>query len=112
VLLRAARSQVYACGMIVIAEVYVGFSVADGRPKVIAVEVRVATAFVVLAAMAITAPAWLVVAGLRTESRTSGSNEPASCKHTMVATVLRHRGLGRRCRARRRDNDRSRLQVI
>jgi hypothetical protein len=64
--------------MIVIAEVYIGFSVAEGRPEVIAVEVRVATAFAVLAAMAITGPAWLVVAGLRTESRTSGSTEPAS----------------------------------
>jgi hypothetical protein len=38
--------------------------VADGRPKVIAVEVSVATAFIVLAAMVITGPAWLLVAGL------------------------------------------------
>jgi hypothetical protein len=50
--------------MIVIASVYIGFSVADGRPKIIAIEVGVATAFVVLGAMAITGPAWLLVAGL------------------------------------------------
>jgi hypothetical protein len=98
--------------MIVIAEVYIGFSVAEGRPEVIAVEVRVATAFVVLAAMAITGPAWLVVAGLRTESRTSGSTEPASSQTHDGGHRSAHRGLGRRCHARRRDNDRSRLQVI
>ena len=57
-------ATVYACGLILIASVYIGFSVADGRPKVIAVEVGVATAFVVIAAMAITGPAWLLVAGL------------------------------------------------
>jgi len=38
--------------------------VADGRPKIIAVEVGVATAFVVPAAIAITGPARLLVAGL------------------------------------------------
>ena len=37
---------------------------ADGRPNVIAVEAAVATTFVVLAEMAITGPAWLLVAGL------------------------------------------------
>ena len=47
-----------------VAAVYIGFSVADGRRNVIAVEVAVATTFVVLAAMAITGPAWLIVAGL------------------------------------------------
>jgi hypothetical protein len=57
-------ATVYACGLILIASVYIGFSVADGRPNVIAVEAAVATTFVVLAAMAITGPAWLIVAGL------------------------------------------------
>jgi hypothetical protein len=47
-----------------IAAVYVGFAVADGRPKVIAVETSVAFAFVVVAAAAITGSPWLLVAGL------------------------------------------------
>jgi hypothetical protein len=42
-------ATVYACGLLLIASVYIGFSVADGRPKIIAVEVAVATAFVVRA---------------------------------------------------------------
>ena len=37
---------------------------ADGRGKVIATEVAVATVFVVVAAAAVTGPAWLLVAGL------------------------------------------------
>jgi hypothetical protein len=41
-------ATVYAFGIIVIASVYIGFSVADGRPKVIAVEVAVASTFVVV----------------------------------------------------------------
>lgn len=46
-----------------IAAVYVGFAVADGRPKVIAVEAAVAGMFVVLAAAGVTGPAWLLVLG-------------------------------------------------
>jgi hypothetical protein len=42
-------ATVYACGLLLIASVYIGFSVADGRPKIIAVEVAAATAFVVRA---------------------------------------------------------------
>ena len=37
---------------------------ADGRGKVIAAEVVVATVFVVVAAAAVTGPAWLLVVGL------------------------------------------------
>ena len=37
---------------------------ADGHPEVIAVEAAVDTTFVVLAAMAITGPVWLIMAGL------------------------------------------------
>ena len=44
--------------------VYVGFAVADGRPKVIAVESSVTFAFVVVAAAAVTGSPWLLVAGL------------------------------------------------
>jgi hypothetical protein len=49
---------------VVIASIYVGFAVADGRPAVLAVEVGVATVFVVLAAVAITSSPWLAVLGL------------------------------------------------
>ena len=57
-------ATVYALGLVFIAAVYIGFSVADGRWKVIAAEVGVATVFVVVAAAAVTGPAWLLVAGL------------------------------------------------
>jgi hypothetical protein len=55
---------VYALGLVVIASVYIGFSVADGRPRVIAVECAVAAVFVVVAAAAVTGPPWLLVLGL------------------------------------------------
>jgi len=57
-------ATVYALGLVVIAPIYIGFAVADGRPKVIAVESSVAFAFVVVAAAAITGSPWLLVAGL------------------------------------------------
>jgi hypothetical protein len=55
---------VYALGLAVIASVYIGFAVADGRPKVIVVESAVASVFVVIAAVAVTGSAWLIVSGL------------------------------------------------
>ena len=57
-------ATVYALGLAVIAAVYVGVAVADGRPKVIAVETGVAFAFVVVAAAAVTGSPWLLVAGM------------------------------------------------
>jgi hypothetical protein len=57
-------ATVYALGLAVIASVYVGFAVADGRPTVIAVESSVTLAFVVVAAAAVTGSPWLLVAGL------------------------------------------------
>jgi hypothetical protein len=57
-------ATVYALGLVLIAAVYIGFSVGDGRPKVIAVETGVASLFVVIAAAAVTGPGWLLVAGL------------------------------------------------
>jgi hypothetical protein len=42
----------------------VGFAVADGRPKVIAVESSVTFAFVIVAAAAVTGSPWLLVAGM------------------------------------------------
>jgi hypothetical protein len=57
-------ATVYALGVIVIASIYVGFAVGDGRPKVIAVESGIAMGFVMVAAAAITGSPWLLVAGL------------------------------------------------
>lgn len=50
--------------MAIIASVYIGFAVADGRSVVIATEIGVASAFIVLAAVAITSAPWLVVIAL------------------------------------------------
>ena len=55
---------VYALGLAVIAAVYIGFAVADGRALVIAAESTVAAAFVVVAAAAVTGSPWLLVVGL------------------------------------------------
>jgi hypothetical protein len=57
-------TTVYALGLALIAAVYLGFAVADGRGRVLAVETVVASAFVIVAAAAVTGPAWLMVAGL------------------------------------------------
>jgi hypothetical protein len=57
------HATVLALELVLIAAVYIGFAVADGRPRVIAVESVVAGLFVVLAATAITATAWLLVLG-------------------------------------------------
>ena len=57
-------ATVYALGLVVIASIYVGFAVADGRPRVIAVESSVTFAFVVVAAAAVTGSPWLLVAGM------------------------------------------------
>jgi hypothetical protein len=56
-------ATVYALELTLIAAVYIGFAVADGRPRIIVVETAVAAAFVLLAATAVTATAWLLVFG-------------------------------------------------
>jgi hypothetical protein len=56
-------ATVYALSLTLIAAVYIGFAVADGRPVVLAVESGVAGVFVVLAAIGVTGPAWLLVLG-------------------------------------------------
>jgi hypothetical protein len=55
---------VWAITLVIIASIYVGFAVADGRPIVIAAEVGVAAGFIILAAVAIGSSPWLVVIGL------------------------------------------------
>ena len=57
-------ATVYAVGIAFIAAVYLGFAVADGRRHVVGVEVAVASIFVLIAALALVASPWLVVAGL------------------------------------------------
>lgn len=56
-------ATVYALVLCFIAAVYVGFAVADGRPRVIAIEVVVAAVFVVLATVSVNGTAWLLVVG-------------------------------------------------
>jgi hypothetical protein len=56
-------ATVYALGLALIASVYIGFAVADGRWLVIAVESNVAAIFVIVAAAAITQSPWLLVVG-------------------------------------------------
>ena len=56
-------ATVQALLLSMIAAVYIGFAVADGRPRVIAVESVVAGVFVVLAAASVTATVWLLVVG-------------------------------------------------
>jgi hypothetical protein len=57
-------ATVYALGLVLIASVYIGFAVADGRWVVIAVETNVAAIFVLVAAAAVTESPGLGVLGL------------------------------------------------
>jgi len=57
-------ATVYALSLPLIAAVYIGFAVADGRPHVLAVETSVVTVFVLVAAATVTGSPWLIVAGL------------------------------------------------
>ena len=54
---------VWSLALVLIASVYIGFAVADGRTVVVAAEVAVAAAFVILATLAIKSP-WLGVIAL------------------------------------------------
>lgn len=56
-----ALSTVHALAITLIAAVYIGFAVSDGRPRVIVIEVAIASIFVVLAATAVAETAWLLV---------------------------------------------------
>jgi hypothetical protein len=56
-------ATVYAIGLALIASVYIGFAVADGRRRVVGLESAVAMAFVVMAAAGVTGTAWLLVLG-------------------------------------------------
>jgi hypothetical protein len=56
-------ATVYALGLVLIAGIYVGFAVADGRAWVIAAESGVTFAFVVVGAAAVAGSPWLLVGG-------------------------------------------------
>ena len=56
-------ATLHALYISLIAAVYIGFAVADGRPKVLAVEAAIAAIFVLIAAVAVTATTWLLVLG-------------------------------------------------
>jgi hypothetical protein len=56
-------ATVYALGLVLIAGVYIGFAVADGRRKVLIAEVAVTTAFILVAIAGLTGSAWLLVLG-------------------------------------------------
>jgi hypothetical protein len=73
-------ATVYAVGIAVIAAVYIGFAVADGRSRVIALECSVAMAFVVIAAAGITGPTWILVVGFAAHGlKDAGSSGPSLC---------------------------------
>jgi hypothetical protein len=57
------QATVQALLLALIAAVYIGFAVADGRPRVIAVECGVTFVFFLLAAAAVTGSPWLLVLG-------------------------------------------------
>ena len=57
-------ATVHALALTLIAAVYIGFAVADGRRHVLVAEVAVASISVVLAAAAVPGSAWLIVVGL------------------------------------------------
>ena len=92
-------ATVYALSLPLIAAVYIGFAVADGRPHVLAVETSVVTVFVLVAAATVTGSPCLIVAGLAAPHRLRR-------RHPLVAAVLCHRRL--RCRRTRRRRDRGR----
>ena len=56
-------ATLHAMYISLIAAIYIGFAVADGRPKVIAAEAAVASGFLLVAAFAVTVSAWLLVLG-------------------------------------------------
>jgi hypothetical protein len=57
------QSTVHAIYISLIASVYVGFAVSDGRPRVVVIESAVAAGFVLVAMAGVTGTAWLLVAG-------------------------------------------------
>ena len=98
-------ATVYALGLVLIASVYIGFAVADGRWLVIAVETNVAAIFVLFAAAAVTGSPWLLVLGLAGHGLKDLWQHRSQFRreHPVVAAVLPRGRLRRRRDHRRRD---------
>jgi hypothetical protein len=58
------QDVVWAVSLSIIASVYLGLAVADGRVRVVATETIVASVFIVISLVAISVSPWLVVIGL------------------------------------------------
>jgi hypothetical protein len=86
-------ATVYALGLVLIASVYIGFAVADGRWVVIAFETNVAAIFVVVAAAAVTGSPWLLVLGFAGHGLKDlwQHRSQFCCEHPVVAPVLPRR---------------------
>ena len=108
------QATVQSLLLALIAAVYIGFAVADGRPKVIAVECTIAGAFVLLAAAGVTGSAWLLVLGYTGHGLKDFWQERSHyvANTTVVAAVLRRRRLARRRGSRHRDHCRSRVSSL
>ena len=104
-------ATVHALVLCFIAAVYVGFAVADGRPRVIVIECLVAAVFVVLASVSVTGNRLAARRRIRRTRRQGllARTPPLRRQHPLVATVLRMRRLGRRARPHRRDRSRGQL---
>ena len=90
-------ATVYALSLALIAAVYIGFAVADGRPRVIAVETAVAAVFVVVAAAGVTGPRgcwWPALPAMWVKDLWQ-HRPPVRGQHSLVAAVLPGRRLGR-----------------
>ena len=57
-------ATIYAMSIVLIAAVYVGFAVADGRPRVIVAEMAVTTVFCVVGAVSLVTTVWLIPVAL------------------------------------------------
>jgi hypothetical protein len=106
-------ATVYALGLALIASVYIGFAVADGRWKVIAVETTVTAAFVVVAAVGVTRISVVPRRGIGRARYQGRLAIPHTVRdeHAMVASLLRRCGLGGRARPGHCDPGRSRLPL-
>jgi hypothetical protein len=89
------QATVQALLLALIAAVYIGFAVADGRPKVIAVECTVAGAFVLLAAAGVTGPAWLLVLGYAGHGLKDFWQEHRDHCRSRISSLARRQASGR-----------------
>jgi hypothetical protein len=77
-----ARCGCGQLGLVLIASIYIGFAVADGRATVIAVESTVAAMFVIVASAAVTVSPWLLVLRLPATGQGSLAAPPEVCANS------------------------------